>query len=446
MREWHFQLQCGPEWSNPKSVTMPRPKATFHTRLDQFESNSVYRILKMLAGISFIFSASLFLLTKLHEWWTSDEQKAENKRTEIRQAFDNLRTTSGGSTPVTIRQMALSTVFVALHDGSETLSDSADHQSFYRSFCTTQFMGLDLARLDFTLLSSSDLKSLRWRLLHGSGGQRRACTTATHSLDLRGARFTSSDLRFAQLPNAILCDARLEDTQMEHANLRGANLRGARLVNARLLNADLRDADLRGAILDGAQLGGDTDSPDKIGKYPLPVVCGGTRFDLRAAKLRRVKAPGVILQGLNLDGVDFSAADLSERRQPDFVYIPPAKLRASKLVGACFEGALLHGVDFSGCSLRSSNFRGASLCPKPPPKSATRAPTDPSLAANFSGADLTKADFREAKVAGVDFTGANTHDTDFRGVNLSDAVGLTNQQLEKALHDSSTVWPSGMSE
>lgn len=66
--------------------------------------------------------------------------------------------------------------------------------------------------------------------------------------------------------------------------------------------------------------------------------------------LRGENLESIILEKQNLDGVDFSRANLHN-----------AFLQNNSFVGANFEGANLRGVFLNNCDLRNANFRGADL-------------------------------------------------------------------------------------
>jgi hypothetical protein len=91
-----------------------------------------------------------------------------------------------------------------------------------------------------------------------------------------------------------------------------------------------------------------------------------------------------ILNGAKLDGVDFTSAHLDK-----------AELKAAELRGAILLNAYLSEAILEGAQLQNADLSGAML--------------------------------QGAKVAGVNFSGA-----DLRGANLTNAEGLTQQQLDSA--------------
>ncbi len=84
-----------------------------------------------------------------------------------------------------------------------------------------------------------------------------------------------------------------------------------------------------------------------------------------------------------------------------------------------FEEAL----DLSGTFIRRTNLNGVNL-----------------QNADLSGADCTNATFR-----GANFTNANLRGTVLKGADLTDAIGLTDEQLARAVVDKTTILPSYLS-
>lgn len=107
------------------------------------------------------------------------------------------------------------------------------------------------ARLDYADLQKADLRSANlelawlWRAnLH---------QVNLFGANLKGAYLSSAnlqtDLRYANLQEAILVFANLQGARMTHANLKGADLQSAYMQGA-----DIRGADMQGAILTNAEL------------------------------------------------------------------------------------------------------------------------------------------------------------------------------------------------
>ena len=121
-------------------------------------------------------------------------------------------------------------------------------------------------------------------------------------------------------------------------------------------------------------------------------------------------------QALDLSGIDFRGAVLSG-----------VNLAGFRLAQCSFErcrlaGAKLTGADLSGASLVAADLHGADL-----------------RRADFSEADLSDADFTRAKVGLANFTSTN-----IGGTILSEADGLSQEQLDQAFGDSGTAVPERM--
>ncbi len=110
--------------------------------------------------------------------------------------------------------------------------------------------------------------------------------------------------------------------------------------------------------------------------------------------------------------------------------------------GCDLRGANLRGAELSGAGLANANLAGADL------RKAIL------LGAVFSGADLRGADLSEALLEDARFGNANLANADLRGAriggaDLSEAVGLTQGQLDVACADAAgrpfaTKVPKGM--
>lgn len=110
------------------------------------------------------------------------------------------------------------------------------------------------------------------------------------------------------------------------------------------------------------------------------------------------------LAGLNLSEAKLAGADLHE-----------ANLRGSNLPRADLGKANLRGADLRGANLAGANFGEADLSE-----------------ANLRGANLSRADLRRANLNHVNLT----------AVNLSDALGLTCDQIRAAATDETTNLPA----
>jgi hypothetical protein len=137
--------------------------------------------------------------------------------------------------------------------------------------------------------------------------------------------------------------------------------------------------------------------------------------DLRDADLRSANLRDATLLNANLSGADLSSANLSG-----------ADLVAANLRAANLSGANLRSANLSGAYLRSTNLSSANL-----------------RSANLSGAYLSGADLRAANLSGAylrstNLSGADLWSANLSGADLSDALNLTQTQLDEACGSSNT--------
>jgi len=98
------------------------------------------------------------------------------------------------------------------------------------------------------------------------------------------------------------------------------------------------------------------------------------------------------------------------RRSSKAIFTPSEK---QQLSGEIFPGSNLDGVDFSGADLRGARFEGASLC-----------------GCDFSGADLRETAFRDCDLRWARFDCALFGDNSFRRSCLNGAEGITRSLFE----------------
>jgi Pentapeptide repeats (8 copies) len=137
--------------------------------------------------------------------------------------------------------------------------------------------------------------------------------------------------------------------------------------------------------------------------------------DLRGANLDSADLRNSNLIGANLSGADLSVADLRDAN------LSSAKLSSAKLRGASLRGANLNRANLSKANLLGARLNGAFLF------GANL------LGANLFGADLTGADLSDARLS----------DANLMAADLSDAVNLTQGQLDTACGDAETKLPEG---
>lgn len=173
---------------------------------------------------------------------------------------------------------------------------------------------------------------------------------------------------------------------------------------------------LGGSILDGANLAdADLSGTDLAGS------------SLKGANLSKASVVRTSLAKSDLTDADF---DKVEGYRSDFPGV--------KATGTSFVAAELQRSDFSGADLRTADFTKAEL---------GRAVFDLATFENthFAMANLSRAQFHKASFAGVvDFTDAFLFLTRIEGADLTQAKGLTQEQLALACGDASTKLPQGL--
>jgi uncharacterized protein YjbI with pentapeptide repeats len=90
-----------------------------------------------------------------------------------------------------------------------------------------------------------------------------------------------------------------------------------------------------------------------------------------------------------------------------------------------------------GAELGTANFEGASLVQASLIRADLRE-------ANFTDADLTQASLHGADLRKANFTGAKLNQTHLESADLSEAVGLTQGQLDLAMANDQTKLPAGL--
>lgn len=175
-------------------------------------------------------------------------------------------------------------------------------------------------------------------------------------------------LALLDLRGVNLSRANLYGANLYRANLCRANLYGTDLSRANLSRANLREADLRGANL--------------------------FRANLNGTKLPKAHLRGAVLDRADLDG---------------------AKVYSADLYGADLNGVKLSGADLSRVNLCEANLRGADLS-----------------TADLHGADLGRANLGGAALSEANFKSAHFDSCDLKHADLTEALGLTQEQIDSA--------------
>jgi len=269
--------------------------------------------------------------------------------------------------------------------------------------------------------------------------------------DLRGATFLRADLRQANFSGADLRGADFGKSQLESANFSGAraqgvsfagavgrkvNFQGAELEGAQFPKADLSGSDFGTAVLTLAQFGEATLVGAKFAKAELSMAVFN-EGNLNATAFRGAKLDMTTFTKASLAGADFSEAeglmtvfngcDLVEAsfhkaRLPkgsfENAIVQRADFTQSFLEKAAFRTAQAQGATFAGAELpsfvasRRANFTGAVLSAIDAPDSVwINAILDD---ADFSHADLRRAQFNEARCDRTRFDGAELREAAMR--------------------------------
>lgn len=310
----------------------------------------------------------------------------------------------------------------------------ADHGSLVRLDMT----GFDLSGLD---LAGVDLRGA-W----------------LENANLVGANLAGADLSEAVLARADLGDADLTGAKLEKANLGLAELRGTRLAGAVLSGAIAAKARFDGAVvrearLDGADLSEATFAATDLSRAALTGLVflkmdlRGVTFagaDLSQCSFLETDVSGVDFSGAKLEqatflkcageGAVFASANLTaarfvqgcvfERAVFRQALLSPGALRGSRLAGSDFTEARLGAADMSECDLS-----GAIL-------SRVSAHGALFLKANLSGADMVSADLMNAllsnaELQGADLRGANLYQADCARVGIDEHTNLAGINQKK---------------
>jgi len=153
--------------------------------------------------------------------------------------------------------------------------------------------------------------------------------------------------------------------------------------------------------------------------------------DLAGANLVEANLVGAILYRARLRDADLTGSDLTkaEGSRADFenATLTDAILTKSELLRANFSGAVLINAILSKAELGRAVFADANL-----------------TGVDLSYSNIARADFTNAELEHADFLRAYTFLTRVEGVDLSQAIGLTQEQLELACGDDKTRLPAGL--
>jgi Pentapeptide repeats (8 copies) len=129
----------------------------------------------------------------------------------------------------------------------------------------------------------------------------------------------------------------------------------------------------------------------------------------------------------------------STPREKDGSPLAPDIQASLDVLGRYHDKVNLGGTNLNGADMRGADFRGASFIGSALRKSRL-------AKANLSEADLSRADLTGADLTGVDFDHAALTGTILDGADLSDAISMTQQQLDSARGNDDTRLPHRLSQ
>jgi uncharacterized protein YjbI with pentapeptide repeats len=195
----------------------------------------------------------------------------------------------------------------------------------------------------------------------------------------------------------------------------------------------VRRADLSGAVLINADLLKE-EAVSLSGARLVETNLSGARLDF--VNLSRARLVEANLSGASLVLTDLSGAVLDKANLSGAVLIE-AKLPGARLINANLSGALLPSVNLSSAVVGSANLSHARL-------DDANLSGAQGIMANLSDARLDRANLSGAMLFGADLSGARLDKTDLSSATLSEAKGLTQDQINVARGNAKTILPEGL--
>jgi Pentapeptide repeats (8 copies) len=172
-----------------------------------------------------------------------------------------------------------------------------------------------------------------------------------------------------------------------------------------------------------------------------PLTAGGTTNPLACQrKTQSSRIPTDIQAVMTI----LSRRDVSMDRPDRIIELRESNLRDADLNGIELWGADLWKVNFREAQLWQAKLAGASLGrANLSEASLWKADLEGAYLwkANLEGANLTEANLEQANLEGSNLKGANLHQTNLINADLRKVIGLTRQQLSKAICDDTTQLP-----
>jgi uncharacterized protein YjbI with pentapeptide repeats len=167
-----------------------------------------------------------------------------------------------------------------------------------------------------------------------------------------------------------------------------------------------------------------------------------TNIDLSGRQVPNLKLEGVEISGANLAGAYLFGADLES------AFLVYTNLEEANLQGANLKGACLFGTNLKGANLREANLQ-AWLQPLHQDYPQPNLEETILWEADLRGVDLTRANLRGAHLHYAQLEEAVLEDANLEGAHLTFAdlrstIGLTQEQIDKAIGDDTTLLPDNL--
>lgn len=235
------------------------------------------------------------------------------------------------------------------------------------------------------------------------------------ALSVIGQRDTEKDPENQKLDlsNADIAGAKLGQAKLQGAFLKEANLQGAYLFQADLQRANLIEANLQEAFLKKANLQEASLHQAKLRKADCQFA------NLQEAFLVEANLQEAVLYGANLEGAYLDQANLQEAD------LGTSKLRMANLRDTNLQEAYLQRAKLQRADLRGANLQEADL-----------------IEADLQGTLLWRANLRGAVLQDANLEGAKLWRANLEGTDFTDAINLTQQQIDQSTRrDSTTILP-----
>ncbi len=217
-------------------------------------------------------------------------------------------------------------------------------------------------------------------------------------IDLRQAQCLKTNFSGSNLEGANLGRVMASEADFSKAVLKKASLEMGLFPKASFQETDLREADLKQTILKEADM---TKADFSGARINMAIM---QKAVLNQARFNQTRAELTVFSGAEASGADFSSSNLFK-----------CLFKGTRLDQADFSGAVLNSTMLQGAGGQGVRFRGANL-------DKTRMADNTSLpGADFTGASMRQACFRDSDLSGSAFKGGLLEKTMIENCNLSGA-------------------------